>query len=295
MSITPLPYTKDASGPTLGVVVITLEPEAGKPVVTLNRRLFQRLDAALDAIGASAKGLVLASSTERAFVAGADLREIDSLSDRELAEYLELGARVMGRIAHMHCPTVAAINGSTLGGGLELAMHCDALVASLAKGAKPYQIGLPEAGLGLCPGWGGTNMLPARMEPAEAIRLIASGQTVGVDYARDAQLIDELVEPKDLLQEAKELAASLTKGAPEREPRCIHEPEWREKVREALHRVRPELPRTKASTAVVLAIDTGLGLGWEAAIAAERHLLVHLRKTTECKEALKAFFAKSAR
>lgn len=295
MSITPLPYTKDASGPTLGVVVITLEPEAGKPVVTLNRRLFQRLDAALDAIGASAKGLVLASSTERAFVAGADLREIDSLNDRELAECLELGARVMGRIAHMHCPTVAAINGSTLGGGLELAMHCDALVASLAKGAKPYQIGLPEAGLGLCPGWGGTNMLPARMEPAEAIRLIASGQTVGVDYARDAQLIDELVEPKDLLQESKELAASLTKGAPEREPRCIHEPEWREKVREALHRVRPELPRTKASTAVVLAIDTGLGLGWEAAIAAERHLLVHLRKTTECKEALKAFFAKSAR
>lgn len=295
MSITPLPYTKDASGPTSGVVVITLEPEAGKPVVTLNRRLFQRLDAALDAIGASAKGLVLASSTERAFVAGADLREIDSLSDRELAEYLELGARVMGRIAHMHCPTVAAINGSTLGGGLELAMHCDALVASLAKGAKPYQIGLPEAGLGLCPGWGGTNMLPARMEPAEAIRLIASGQTVGVDYARDAQLIDELVEPKDLLQESKELAASLTKGAPEREPRCIHEPEWREKVREALHRVRPELPKTKASTAVVLAIDTGLGLGWEAAIAAERHLLAHLRKTPECKEALKAFFAKSAR
>lgn len=295
MSHAPLPFSKDANGQTQGVVVITLEADEGKPVVILNRRLFQRLDATLDAIGSSAKGLVLASSSERAFVAGADLKEIDGLNDRELDEYLCLGARVMGRIAHLHCPTVAAINGSCLGGGLELAMHCDALVASLAKGAKPYQVGLPEAGLGLCPGWGGTNMLPARMDPAESIRLIASGATITVDYARDARLVDELVEPKDLLEEAKDLAATLSKTSPEREPRCIHEPEWRDKVRDALHRVRPELPKTKAATAVALAIDTGLGLGWEAAIAAERHLLIHLRKTNECKEALRNFFAKSAR
>lgn len=295
MSATPLPYSKDTKGQTEGVVTVTLEAEGGKPVVILTKGLFERLDATLDAIGASARGFVLASAGERAFVAGADLNLINSASDRELDDYLALGARVMGRIAHMHCPTVAAIHGACLGGGLELAMHCDALVASLGKGVKAYQVGLPEAGLGLCPGWGGTNMLPARMDPAEAIRLIATGHTMGVDYARDARLVDELVEPQDLLAEAKELAATLKKSAPEREPRCIHEPEWRDKVRDALGRARAELPKTKAATAVALAIDTGLGLGWDAAIAAERHLLAHLRKTAECKEALRAFFAKSAR
>src|SRR4030095_4414837 len=79
-----------------------------------------------------------------------------------------------------------AINGAALGGGLELAMHCDGLVAApppSRDGApgKPYPVGLPEAGLGLCPGWGGTNLLPARMDAADAIRRAASGQTMTDD------------------------------------------------------------------------------------------------------------------
>lgn len=292
MSAKPLPFVKDSKGPTAGVVTVTLEPTPGKPVVILDRAMFERLDATLDAIGASAKGLVLASSSERAFVAGADLKTISSASDAELSDYLTLGARVMGRIAHLHCPTVAAVNGACLGGGLELAMHCDAMIASLAKGAKAYQVGLPEAGLGLCPGWGGTNMLPARMDAAEAIRLIASGQTMSVEYAREARLFDELVEPGALVEEAKELASTMTKGAPEREPRCIHEPEWREKARDALHRVRAELPKTKAAKAVALAVDTGLDLGWEPALGVERNMLVYLRKTPEAKALIDKFFSK---
>ena len=293
MTIKPLPVRREESGPAAGVLTVTLETP-GKPVVILNRELLQRLDATMDLIGRSAKGFVLASASERVFVAGADLTEIAAMSDRELDDYLALGQRVYGRIAHLHCPTVAAINGAVLGGGLEIAMHCDALVACLPKGAKPYHVGLPEAGLGLCPGWGGTNMLPTRMDPADAIRMTATGKTVDVTYAREARLIDELIDnPAELLTEARELAATLKKTGPEREPRNIHEPEWRDAVRDALAKVRPELPKTKAAQAVVLAVQTGLDLGWEAAIGAERHLLGYLRKTPEAKQAMQAFFAKS--
>ncbi len=291
----PLRFEREEKGDAAGVVTVWLE-QPGRPVVVLDRALFERLDATMDAIGSGAKGLVLASKAERAWVAGADLKEINGLGDDDLQEYLELGARVMGRIAHMHCPTVAAIHGATLGGGLELAMHCDALVACLKPGSKAYPIGLPEAGLGICPGWGGSNLLPARMDPAHAILMTASGRTIDVTQAREASLVDELVEtPEAMMAEAKELAATLMKEGPEREPRNIHEPEWREKVRDGLQRITPELPETKAAKAVKLAVQTGLDLGWEAAIAAERHLLMHLRRTDEGKAGIQAFLSKSAK
>ncbi len=291
----PLRFEREEKGPAAGVVTVWLE-QPGRPVVALDRALFERLDATLDAIGATAKGFVLASTAERAWVAGADLKEIDALSDDQLQDYLELGARVMGRIAHLHCPTVAAIHGATLGGGLELAMHCDALVACLKPGAKAYPIGLPEAALGICPGWGGTNLLPARIDPAHAILMTAKGATLDITQAREASLVDELVDsPEALMAEARELAATLVKAAPEREPRNIHEPEWRDNVRAALAKISGELPDTKAAKAVKLAVQTGLDLGWDAAIAAERHLLIHLRRTEEGRAGVKAFLAKGAK
>ena len=152
-----------------GVVVMTLE-QADRPVVVLDSALLESIDKALDEIGTDLKGFVLTSSS-RVFVAGANLEEIMSLDDAALDQYLKFGSRVYGRIANLPCPSVAAINGATLGGGLELAMHCDTLIAMMpqaredGKPAKPYHIGLPEAGLCICPGWGGTNMLPARIDP----------------------------------------------------------------------------------------------------------------------------------
>lgn len=292
MAATPLPFSREETGPAAGVVTITLE-SPGRPVVVLDRELFQRLDATLDAIGATAKGLVLASASERVFVAGADLKEISGLTDQQLDEYLALGQRVMGRIAHMHCTTVAAINGPTLGGGLELALHCDMLIACLPKGGRDFQIGLPEATLGICPGWGGASMLPARMDPAEAVRLAATGKTVPVSFAREANLIEMLIEdPAKLLPAAKEMAASLLKEGPEREPRNIHEPEWRESVRDAIAHTQSQLPKTRAASAVVLTMKTCIDLGWEAAQGVERHLLVHLRKTPEARDAIQSFLGR---
>ncbi|MHC4217619.1 MAG: enoyl-CoA hydratase/isomerase family protein, partial [Planctomycetota bacterium] len=126
-------------------------------------------------------GLII-MSTGKVFAAGADLAEIDQLADDQLHAYLTEGAEAFARIAALGCPTVAALGGAALGGGMELALHCDALVAAKpALGARSYRLGLPEASLGLCPGWGGTQMLPARIDPATAIAMTARGDTTKLE------------------------------------------------------------------------------------------------------------------
>lgn len=293
------PWVREVSGDAAGVVTLSLT-QPDRPVVVLDWDLLRGLDEALDEIGTDLRGFVLASDS-RVFVAGANLEEIMALDDVALHEYLEFGSRVFGRIAALPCTTVAAINGAALGGGLELAMHCDRLIALRpapgADGApaKPYQVGLPEAGLSICPGWGGTNLLPARMDPERAIEMTATGRTFSVLEAAEAGLIERLVDkPADLVHAARDLALhpkSRTPGA----PRCIGEADRREPVGLALERVRGRLPETQAARAVVACIEVGLNEGWNAALIAERERLVHLRGTGEGRGAIKAFFERGKR
>lgn len=296
MSFHPLTLDRDAAS---GVVTLTLRPiPAGGPVVVLNRAMLTAIDAALDVLAAqpAPRGFVLASES-RVFIAGADLKEIMGLSDAELHDYLRFGQRVYGRIAALPCTTVAAINGAALGGGLEIAMHCDRLIAAEPpagtpeKPARPYAIGLPEAGLCICPGWGGTNLLPARMDAARAIEMTATGRTFTVLDAREAGLVEKLVPSAELPEQASALAR-MTKSAARQTPRCIADPEHREAVRAGLASVRPRLPDAPHARAVVDAIQKGLDRGWQAALDAEREHLVHLRGTPEGKAAIEAFFAK---
>ncbi len=293
---------RDDSGPTAGVFTLFLEQE-GKPVVVLNRAFLEKLDRTLDAMGQPEKGFVLASNAPRAFVAGADLGEIDSLTDDELDEYLKLGSRVYGRIAAFTCHTVAAINGATLGGGLELAMHCDTLIAAMPRGtaekpARPYPIGLPECGLSICPGWGGTNMLPARMDPAQAIIATAKGVPMTVVEAREAGLISQLLDnPDDLLELAKQRAAQGPRDTSldhnHHEARNISVAEYADDVRSGLKRAMSDLPDTQAANAVVACIEAGLAGGWKKALECERANLIRLRHTPEARKAIEAFFAKT--
>lgn len=295
-----LPIERESTGRFAGVVTVRLE-QPGRPVVVLDGDLIRRLDATLQHVARDAArtaGLVLASASERVFVAGADLKTITDASDEELARYLAHGSRAFGLLCAMPFPTVAAINGAALGGGLELAMHCAGLVAAPSASGKPYPVGLPEAGLGLCPGWGGTNLLPARLDPADAIRRTATGQNLTFDAAAAAGLFDRVASgPAGLLDTAKEWVLGAAKrGRAERDDaptRWIGRPDRAARVLEVLDAVRLDLPATEPARAVADAVDAGVTSGWRAAVETEQKHLIRLRHTPEAKAALEAFFAKS--
>ncbi len=273
-----------------GVVTVWLEqPE--RPVVVLDRLLISRLDLTLDRLSDHIKGFVLASRCERVYVAGADLVEIDGLSDEELDEYLTLGQRVFGRIADLPCTTVAAITGATLGGGLEIAMHCDTLVALRpAVDARQYPVGLPEAGLAICPGWGGANMLPARIDAKWAIELTATGKTQKVSSMIEAGLFaDTASDAKSVLKISRERALAKKQPRAEDGPPNIS---WdADRAKTAL--ASAVLPSTNSARGVRECVEAGFRDGWAAGLEAEKNTLISLRKTPEAREALDAFFAKS--
>ncbi len=293
MSIQPLPFTVDTDGPTAGVVVITLE-QPGRPVVVLDHELLQRLDVTLNQLPVNTKGVVIKSASERVFIAGADLKTISEWSDPELDRYLAFGSSVFLKLATLPVPTAAAINGATLGGGLELAMHCDALIAAPSATGKPYPVGLPEAGLGLCPGWGGTNLLPSwTSNPADAIARTCTGTPFTFDEAVAANLFTKVVEPAALIDAAKlhVATAKVTHGG--LADLWGQFPAQRSAAVKALDSIRHELPKTLASIAVVEALDIGLTRSYLDALDSERQLLVRLRHTPQAREALANFFAKS--
>lgn len=296
MSIEALPVSRDDSG----VITLRLE-QPGAPVVVLDHPLIQRLEAALKTLPRDAAGLILASASERVFVAGADLKSIDAdkgLNDQQLDAYLAYGQRIFGMLSQLPYWTAAAINGAVLGGGLELAMHCDGLVAAPSPSGKPYPVGLPEAGLSICPGWGGTNLLPARMDAADAIRRTAEGKPMTYDEAVAAKLFDAVATaPADLLATAKAWVLMKKKsGAPRRqgEPsRWIGNPESRSRAQAGLVSVTDSLPKTESAAAVAAAVRAGLESGWQAALDVERRELVRLRSTPAGRAAITAFFEKS--
>jgi len=261
-----------------------------RPVVVLDGDLIERLDATLDALPSDLVGLVLASNAPRAFVAGADLKSIVSMSDTDLDIYLARGQDVFGRLSQLPCMTAAAIHGATLGGGLELAMHCDLLVGCPA--VKPYPIGLPEAGLGLCPGWGGTNLLPARIDSAKAIEMTAMGKPMKTDGAREAGLFDAWTDaPEKLIETAA--ASVANKPCPTRDgsPSCwIGRDDNKAKAEAGLEALDTS---TGPAAAVAACVRAGLQDGWHEALAEERRRLVGLRNTDEAKAAIEAFFARS--
>lgn len=296
-----------------GIVHLSLIPNPEKPrggVVVLDAWLINELHRFFDQLDRepAPNGFVLHSTSPRVFVAGADLAEIDALNDAGLDAYLRLGAEAFGRIARLPCPSVAAINSSALGGGLEIAMHCDALIA-VATGPtdKPYRVGLPEAGLAICPGWGGTQMLPARIDPAVAIRATAIGETWKSSDVPAGLFAATVSSAADLGAAADRWISEHPRRDSRPFPRSIDETN-RERISAGLADARstmavspssadaassPLVASRHAVEAVFDAVACGLREGWQQAIAAERRHLIRLRHTPEARAKLEAFFAKA--
>ena len=189
------------------IAVITVDRQ--EALNALNQDVLIELSLAFEVAEANAavRALVV-TGAGRAFVAGADIGAMRDLSDafggRELSL---LGQDVFGALAALPFPTVAAINGFALGGGLELALAADLRVAS-----PTAKLGLPEVGLGLIPGYGGTQRLPRLIGQGRAFDLIMTGRHVGAEEALQLGLVNRVVD--DAVAGALELARAAAKNSP---------------------------------------------------------------------------------
>ncbi len=289
-----LPISMSAASDGASIATVTLD-QPGRPVVVIDQSLLEQLDATLDTLPDNLGGFILASAAPRAYIAGADLKAIMAMNDADLHQYLEFGAKVFQRIADLPCISVAAIHSVALGGGLELAMHCDLLLGVVDPDAKPYIIGLPEAGLKICPGWGGTNLLPSRIDPAQGIEATATGRVFKSDRAAELGLFDATVTSADQLHDAamQLIANTATPSRNGHPSRCIQTVESTQSIRDAIDTVRANVGGQEHTDAVLDAVGIGLDNGWASALQCERNHLVRLRHTPPAQDAITAFFDKS--
>lgn len=181
-----------------------------KALNALNAQTLTEISQAVDLIVEDAEvgALIITGSGEKAFVAGADISEFKALGSvydgRELAL---AGQDVMHQIATLPIPTIAAVNGYALGGGLELALACDLRVA-----ASSARLGLPEVTLGLLPGFGGTQRLARLIGAGRALDLMLTARQVGAEEALQLGLVNYVAD--DALSKAREVAETILKNAP---------------------------------------------------------------------------------
>jgi enoyl-CoA hydratase len=148
--------------------------------------------------------VIITGSGEKAFVAGADISELNNLNMLSAKEYVEKGQAIFNLIENMNKPVIAAVNGFALGGGCELALSCHIRLAS--ENAK---FGQPEINLGLIPGYGGTQRLTRLINSGRAMELILTGEIIDAGEALRIGLVNKVYPLADLLNKAKELADKI--------------------------------------------------------------------------------------
>ena len=199
---------------------IVLEKEEHLAIVTINRpkalnalnsETLKDLDIVLEDLEKDSNiyCVILTGSGEKAFVAGADISEMKDLSEKEGKNFGLLGNRVFRRLEKLDKPVIAAISGFALGGGCELAMACDIRIAS-----EKARFAQPEAGLGITPGFGGTQRLPRLVGEGKAKELIYTCAMVKADEALRIGLVNKVVPLENLMEEAKAMANAIMASAP---------------------------------------------------------------------------------
>ena len=197
------------------VATITINRE--KALNALNSQVLDELNATLDAVDlATVRCLVITGAGAKSFVAGADIGEMSSLTKAEGEAFGKKGNDVFRKIETFPIPVIAAVNGFALGGGCELAMSCDIILAAgpNAEGKGGAKFGQPEVGLGITPGFSGTQRLPRRVGIAKAKELIFSGKVIGAAEAEKIGLVNAVYAPEELIPGAIAMAKSFTANAP---------------------------------------------------------------------------------
>lgn len=200
-------------------VLLYEEIETGIALVTINRpdklnaltqNILQKLASKLEQIERSeVRVVILTGAGNRAFSAGADLGEVASRSPLALWDFLRQGQKVLRLIEELRKPVIAAVNGFALGGGFELVLACPLRIA-----AETAYFAFPEAGLGLVPGFGGTQRLPKAIGKTLALEYLLTGSRLSVAEAYRLGLVNRVVPGEEILPEAQNLARQIAAQAP---------------------------------------------------------------------------------
>ena len=200
----------------IGVITMN-RPEA---LNALNDQVLKDLDAVLDAAEANDEVLVLIlTGAGRSFVAGADIGQMKDFTPVQAKQFGMYGNSVFLKLENFPKPVIAAVNGFALGGGCELSMACDIRLAS-----EKARFGQPEVGLGITPGFAGTQRLPRIVGVSKAMELILTAKTIKADEAKAIGLVSEVYPPEELMPKAMELAQAICANAQiavQESKRCI--------------------------------------------------------------------------
>ena len=276
-----------------GLCLLTFD-RAGSTANIFDPRTFEELNAHLDFLESQTQhgpiqGVIFLSAKGKIFIAGADLHGFTSgpLTDERLGGIIDNGHRTFNRIARLPVPTVAAIQGVCVGGGLELTLACDWRVACNDAGTK---LGLPEVRIGILPAWGGSVRLPRLVGLPKALEIILTGKQLAGVPALKAGLVDALAYPEGMLSVAEEQLKRGKRPAPKTIPANL--PGARQVVaalarKNALAKTRGNYPAAPRAIEVATA---ALGTSEENAFRLERDAFVDLAKTEAARNLMGIFF-----
>ena len=193
----------------LPLAVVTIDRP--KVLNALNHRSMTELELVFTEIreNDSIRAVLITGGGEKAFVAGADIGELASVSALEGEQLARRGQRIFSLIENCGKPVIACINGFALGGGCELALACTLRIASSSA-----RLGQPEVKLGILPGYGGTQRLPRLIGKGAALKLILTGEIISAEEALRIGLVDEVTSPDQLLARGEQIAQAIAGMAP---------------------------------------------------------------------------------
>jgi enoyl-CoA hydratase len=240
-----------------GIGMITLNRP--KALNALNSELLTELNGLLDEIAQdeSVKVVIVTGAGDKAFVAGADIAEMQSMSPMEGRAFGKFGQGIFNKLENIPQPVIAAVNGFALGGGCELAMACDIRIAS-----DRAKFGQPEVSLGIVPGFGGTQRLPRLIGKGRAKELLYTADMINAEEAYRIGLVNKIVPADELLSTAKELAEKI------------------------MARAQVAVQLCKA------AVNTGMDIDLESGIAYEAEVFGLCFASADQKEGMSAFVGK---
>lgn len=190
--------------------VATITINRPKALNALNSQVLDELDATLDAIDLdTVRAVILTGAGDKSFVAGADIGEMSTLTKAEGEAFGKKGNDVFRKLETLPIPVIAAVNGFALGGGCEISMSCDIRICS-----ENAMFGQPEVGLGITPGFGGTQRLARLVGPGMAKQMIYTARNIKADEAYRIGLVNAVYPQEELMPAAKKMAAGIAKNAP---------------------------------------------------------------------------------